>query len=388
MKKVLIYGIGKFAQRYFADEKYWKHLSEYIEIVGVCDGDKEKQGTSIEFLGKEWCIETLENFDIQKVDAVLCTVSARIFEKIKEQYKDNEVILPKLARFDEYIRDCLFNIPTKYKLSLVLIIKNESSYIKEWIEFHRLVGVEHIYLYDNESTDCLYETIEEYIKEGFVTYHYWDKGKNQGEVYDDAVLRYKNETKYMGFIDSDEFLFSLVDENLSTTLNNIVDKYERGWPRYSEMHCGGIGINWRVYGTSGHKIRPKGFVIQNYLFRGKDCYIENVHIKSVVNPRVVSKCEIHHMHYYPGFQCISENGTAIYEPFFPERSCSKLRINHYCSKSEEDLWLKFNRGWLNEDDEDDILEKYNERLKELEVCNEIYDPIMLKYMNKLKSRKI
>ena len=58
-------------------------------------------------------------------------------------------------------------------LALVAIVKNEASYLDEWIEFHRLVGVEHIYLYDNGSTDQTREVVAPYISQGFVTLMRW-----------------------------------------------------------------------------------------------------------------------------------------------------------------------------------------------------------------------
>ena len=41
----------------------------------------------------------------------------------------------------------------KYKVSICAIFKNEAKYLREWIEFHKIVGVEHFYLYNNFSTD-------------------------------------------------------------------------------------------------------------------------------------------------------------------------------------------------------------------------------------------
>jgi len=38
-------------------------------------------------------------------------------------------------------------------LSICTIFKNEARYLREWIEFHRLVGVDHFYLYENRSED-------------------------------------------------------------------------------------------------------------------------------------------------------------------------------------------------------------------------------------------
>ena len=41
----------------------------------------------------------------------------------------------------------------KYFMSIACIIKNEGPYLREWLEYHKLIGVEHFYVYDNESSD-------------------------------------------------------------------------------------------------------------------------------------------------------------------------------------------------------------------------------------------
>ena len=38
----------------------------------------------------------------------------------------------------------------KYNLAVMLIVKNAAQYMDEWICYHKLVGVEHFYIYDNE----------------------------------------------------------------------------------------------------------------------------------------------------------------------------------------------------------------------------------------------
>lgn len=60
-----------------------------------------------------------------------------------------------------------------FNLSFVAIIKNEAHYIKEWIEFHKLVGVDRFYIYDNESTDNVKDVLKEYIDKGEVVYTYF-----------------------------------------------------------------------------------------------------------------------------------------------------------------------------------------------------------------------
>lgn len=57
-----------------------------------------------------------------------------------------------------------------HEVAIVAIAKNEGLYIKEWIEYHKLVGITKIYLYDNESSDDTYATIKPYIDSGFLDY--------------------------------------------------------------------------------------------------------------------------------------------------------------------------------------------------------------------------
>lgn len=33
------------------------------------------------------------------------------------------------------------------KIGLVAIVKNEEAYIREWIEYHKLIGISHLYIY-------------------------------------------------------------------------------------------------------------------------------------------------------------------------------------------------------------------------------------------------
>jgi len=41
----------------------------------------------------------------------------------------------------------------KFHVSICAIFKNEAPYLREWIEFHRIVGIDHFYMYNNRSDD-------------------------------------------------------------------------------------------------------------------------------------------------------------------------------------------------------------------------------------------
>lgn len=56
-----------------------------------------------------------------------------------------------------------------YNLVICAIFKNEARYLKEWVEYHRMVGVEHFYLYNNDSTDNYKEELKYYLDNNIVT---------------------------------------------------------------------------------------------------------------------------------------------------------------------------------------------------------------------------
>ena len=189
---------------------------------------------------------------------------------INEDNKDNVlIILDNIT--DSLLDKVQENIIVKDDiLSLTLIVKNEAFYIKEWIEFHRMIGVTHFYIYDNESSDDLYKKLSSYISQGIVTYTYWPtKGvystrlEAQLAAYNDSLYKYKYDTKYMGFIDVDEFIVPVNRKNIIEVIDDIFYRYE---------NCGGIGINWRVYGSSYNEKKIDGLVVENYKYRAYDNY--------------------------------------------------------------------------------------------------------------------
>jgi len=58
------------------------------------------------------------------------------------------------------------NTSYKYQLSITAIAKNESAYISEWLAFHKLIGIEKVFLYDNDSTDNMRDILQPYIADG------------------------------------------------------------------------------------------------------------------------------------------------------------------------------------------------------------------------------
>jgi hypothetical protein len=123
--------------------------------------------------------------------------------------------------------------PKKFNLAICAIFKNEAHYLKEWIEYHRFVGVDHFYLYNTGSTDQFLNVLSPYVKEGVVTLIHWpDHLQNSSDdttflwsfstqipAYENAVrIKSLNESQWLVLLDVDEFLVLPKDTNLSTVL--------------------------------------------------------------------------------------------------------------------------------------------------------------------------
>ena len=94
-----------------------------------------------------------------------------------------------------------------HELAVVAILKNEAPYLKEWLDYHLAAGVDHFYLYDNESPDNQAEVAKPYVEAGLVDYFFMPGKVMQMQTYNDAAKRFKFHCRYMAFIDGDEFIY-------------------------------------------------------------------------------------------------------------------------------------------------------------------------------------
>ena len=224
------------------------------------------------------------------------------------------------------------------EVAFVLIVKNESRYIGEWLEYHYKIGVDKFYIYNNDSDDRaeLLEILEPWIQAGIVDFEDASGKYRQMPVYNDAIERHRFDCRYMGFIDADEFIYIKTGQNLPEFLHDHFSMSK--W-------IAGLGINWRMFGTSGHKKYSPEPVIERFIQRAKDNYNANMHIKSIVNPRrVLEFNNPHSAKYFPTSCCYSDHGNLIPSVINMVDALSSIQINHYHTKSIEEYLMKDARG--------------------------------------------
>ena len=89
----------------------------------------------------------------------------------------------------------------KHFLSVCAIFKNEGRFLKEWLDYYLLAGVDHFYLYDNGSDDDGVAVLKPYVDKGLVTLIDWTMPYGQMPAYFDCVEKYSGETNWIGFFD-------------------------------------------------------------------------------------------------------------------------------------------------------------------------------------------
>ena len=95
------------------------------------------------------------------------------------------------------------------KLAAVVIAKNESEYIAEWVAYHIVQGFEKIYLYDNDSTDNMKECLQPFIDKGIVVNLQGIKRVAVNRFFSsNEDILYSEVMKYLYLIFSDSSYFS------------------------------------------------------------------------------------------------------------------------------------------------------------------------------------
>lgn len=217
----------------------------------------------------------------------------------------------------------------RYELTASLKFKNAARYLPEWIEFHQIVGFEHFYLYNNNSTDDYLRALAPYRDEGIVTLYEWPHTPAAPKADEHCVAHHQHEARWIAFLDDDEFLFPTRSEDVRKVLK-----------RYAPYPA--LAVHWFMFGSSGHLRRPEGLVLENYLLRAES--ISPI-VKSIVNPRrVAAPANAHHWLYQSGGIASDENERPVKTSQSIPATAEVLRINHYWSKSLEDGENKVARG--------------------------------------------
>lgn len=208
---------------------------------------------------------------------------------------------------------------TSPELAVVAIFRDEARFLKEWIEYYRLQGVDKFYLYNNLSVDNYQSVLSPYIQKGIVELYEWDQeSNNAGDFCHIQCLTYKDGMEkarrdgisWLVVIDIDEFMVPIVHD----TLLDVVHSFD-------QTNVGMISALWMMFGTSNVKEVPNDrLMIETLLYNGGIKSIASV--KSILHTQRAETNGPHYGHCKPGYT-------------YMKLPTSFMQIFHYWSRDEK-----------------------------------------------------
>lgn len=233
-------------------------------------------------------------------------------------------------------------------VAIVTHLKNEETYISEWVLFHKAVGVRHFFVYDNGSSDGTIKILQDLLSPECLTVIPWVFGlkdvrndqilNSQVVAFAHAIQNFGSAFSWIAFIDVDEFLLPKAGQTVEEALAAV-----NGFPN--------VSLPWHMFGRNGHQSRPAGPILRNYTKRAADpmSRMKNAsNFKCIVDPCAVNEVSVHHFRTAPygettcndageRFSLKGRKSSAFY-------SAKHLQLNHYYTKSNEELRSKLQRG--------------------------------------------
>lgn len=95
-----------------------------------------------------------------------------------------------------------------------------------------------------------------------VTLYRWPGEGELANVYQHCIDHHRGKARWIAYVDDDEFLFPATAKNLPQALCPY------------ELYAG-VACCWLLFGSNGHKTRPRGLVTHSYRKRGD--WVDQVH---------------------------------------------------------------------------------------------------------------
>ena len=147
---------------------------------------------------------------------------------------------------------------SKYKFSIVACARWESRFIVEWLNYYRIIGFDHVFLYCNDDDPSeLYGKVLPFIlgSEPFVTFRHYPVQGEQLRMYSHFLQSDAGLTEWVGFFDIDEFLRLPPGKTIAAFVDGISEPVD----------C--VMFNWVFFGPNGHKDEPGDSILSDYTLR-------------------------------------------------------------------------------------------------------------------------
>ena len=228
--------------------------------------------------------------------------------------------------------DIIYEAPQS--VAVCAIGRLENRYAVEWVEHYKALGVDKIFIYDNnrvEDGELFQDVLQPYIEAGFVEITYFEG--MQRDAYEKCYRDHSDEYGWIGFFDFDE----LVCIEGTRDIHDFLKDYN------ADVVC----LNWQVMTDNGlthYDARP---MKERFTEGTGDDFGINHHVKSFVRGGLegVTFCDPH-IPTTPELVCMNVFGERIEQKAVqPNVIHSVARLLHFNTKTAEEWLEKVSRGW-------------------------------------------
>ncbi|HYZ61266.1 MAG TPA: glycosyltransferase family 2 protein [Acetobacteraceae bacterium] len=287
----------------------------------------------------------------------------------------------------------------KHRFSLVACARWEEQHIQEWIEYHKAVGFDHVYLYSNDDDpDALFRAVAPYAygSAPFVTFRHWREVGDQVGMYFHFLENFGSETEWFSFLDVDEFF-------VFRDLDNVA-AFMRGYQDTADC----LYFNWLVHGHNGKLRRERGDTLTNHPRRAArvDYHTKMLCRSSAIDPALVrdgyvaGRGAFHHWldkYRLPGVRCadVLHEPTDGYSadvpasarrfaerPGYSETVIERAYVAHFQFRSEEDFIRRWQRGGFDNSEYWKRIHEIGAHRAILEPTNAVYDSYLAAYWHR------
>ena len=263
-------------------------------------------------------------------------------DEVKMNLKVNILKIINILFFVIFIlRTSFINNKKQIKIALCTMGKRENLYAKEFIDYYIKLGIDSIFIYDDNNLDS--EKISDVIDLSYKKYVtiYETKNKkifNQSDAFTDCYLKNKQNFNWFLMVDMDEFLYIKNDKLKKYLQSKVFNK------------CDFIKFHWLHPSDNNHLHYENKSLFERF----KKPYKKSIFIKSMVRGNIKNLKYWVHSPYISPFKNISCNNIGkiindknINIEFQSNINVKKAYIIHFNYKSTEEYINKYKRGYSN-----------------------------------------
>lgn len=219
----------------------------------------------------------------------------------------------------------------KNYIAVSAMCKEKIEDIIEWIEYHKAIGVQYFFLYNNDPYTDIYNSLNKELQSVVSVVDWFLDMDGRQVLAQQHCIAHNKSFRWIAFIDIDEYIVPIRHNNIQ----NILQEYET---------YGGLCLHWLLFGSNNLAKKPQS-IVYSYT-QSCPSHGANEHIKSIVNPKKYTgkHSDPHFIPTYDGNVNVKKEKVA--DAFGSIRNTDKMpihdimRINHYYTKSIEDFQYK------------------------------------------------